>query len=267
MPDPFEVHWDVLGDGAPVLAISGFASGNWMFERLLEPLKERFRFILPDNRGMGRSPPAQTPYSLDELVDDLIRLMEQLNHPTFAVIGLSMGGFIAQRLALRHPERVAGLVLMCTSSNGEAFKPLFPMMSREQVAFIYHLRREDRVRAALSDPFCPRLTSRYPEVYDYVLQQRIAAEPEADQVLLQYDAVAGFFAAEPVPLAQLTMPALILSGEQDPIVPQANARLLAEQLPRAELEIIPDTDHLFFLEQAERVSSRIGDFLAPLLHR
>ncbi|MBF0192796.1 MAG: alpha/beta hydrolase [Magnetococcales bacterium] len=261
MSDPFGSHREILGDGPPVLCLSGFASGNWMFRRFVEPLADRFCFVIPDNRGMGAAPPAQGPYGLDDLADDAIRLMDELGHTTFSVIGLSMGGFVAQRLASRYPERVRSLVLMCTSSNGEGFKALFPMLAREQVAFIYHLRKEDRVRAALSDPFCPMLSSRYPQIYDYVMQQRLLSEPEVDQVLLQYDAVARFFAASPVDLSALDLPVLVMSAEHDPIVPLANARLLADQLPRAELAVIGETDHLFFLEKAEEVAERIGVFL------
>lgn len=261
MPKRFNGHWDVIGTGPPVLCVTGFASGNWMFERLVTPLSDRFTFILPDNRGMGLSPPATQPYSLTDLADDLIGLMDQLGHDRFAVIGLSMGGFLAQILATRHPERIRRMVLMCTSSNGPAFRSLFPMLPREQVAMIYQLRREDRVRAALSEPFCPMLHSRYPGTYEYIMQQRIRFEPDAPQVLMQYDAVADFFASPPLDLTTLHTPTLILSGALDVIVPPANAQLLATLLPLAELELVAETDHLFFLEQVEAVSQRIGTFL------
>ncbi|MBF0614874.1 MAG: alpha/beta hydrolase [Magnetococcales bacterium] len=265
MADRFNGHWEQIGEGTPIVCISGFASGNWLFHRLVTPLAREHAFILPDNRGMGNSPPAQFPYDLNDLADDLLALMDRLGHARFGLIGLSMGGFIAQLLASRVPERITRMVLMCTSSNGAAFRSLFPILPREQVAMIYQLHREERVRAALSEPFCPVLTTRYPETFDYVMEQRIRNEPDLSQVLLQYDAVARFFAGPPVDLAAIQTPTLILSGALDVIVPPANAQLLASLLPHAELALVPETDHLFFLEKVNEVAQRIGSFLHPVV--
>ncbi|MBF0262904.1 MAG: alpha/beta fold hydrolase [Magnetococcales bacterium] len=261
MNQTFNGHWDSLGSGPPLLCISGFASGNWMYRPLAQTLADRHTCILPDNPGMGLSPPATQPYTLDELAQASIALMDQLGHQRFALIGLSMGGFIAQLLAARHPERVERLVLMCTSSNDPAFKGLFPMLTREQIAAIYMLRREERVRAALSESFCPFLYNRYPDTHAYILEHRLRYEPESAQVLMQYDAVARFFASDPVPLERLTMPTLILSGALDLVVPAANAHLLASRIPNGRARIIDETDHLFFLEKSAEVNGLIGDFL------
>ncbi|GAB0057664.1 Cis-3-alkyl-4-alkyloxetan-2-one decarboxylase [Candidatus Magnetaquicoccaceae bacterium FCR-1] len=261
MKKTFNGHWDSLGNGPPILCISGFASGNWMYRPLAQTLADRHTSILPDNRGMGLSPPATQPYTLDDLAGDVIALMDQLEHETFTLIGLSMGGFIAQLIAARHPERVKRLVLMCTSSNDAAFKGLFPMLSREQISAIYMLRREERVRAALSETFCPFLFNRYPDTHAYILEHRLRFEPESAQVLLQYDAVARFFASEPVPLERLTMPTLILSGALDLVVPSVNAQMLASRIPNAQARIIDETDHLFFLEKSAEVNGLIRDFL------
>ncbi|MEO5344794.1 MAG: alpha/beta hydrolase [Magnetococcus sp. YQC-9] len=257
----FNGHWEIIGSGPPVLCVSGFASGNWMYRPIAQMLADRFAFILPDNRGMGLSPPATQTYSLDDLAQDLFNLMDQLKHERFALIGLSMGGFIAQILATRHPDRIKHLVLMCTSSNDSAFKELFPMLTRDQIAAIYLLRREERVRAALSESFCPFLYNRYPDTHAYILEQRLRYEPESAQVLMQYDAVARFFNSEAIPLEQLTMPTLILSGALDLLVPVANGQLLAKRLPKAELHVIEETDHLFFLEKSMEVARLIKSFL------
>ncbi|MBF0293844.1 MAG: alpha/beta hydrolase [Magnetococcales bacterium] len=261
MAKRFRGHWDSLGAGPPVLCISGFASANWMFRHCVAPLQGRYRFLLPDNRGMGLSPPATGPYDLEALADDLIDLMDDLGEERFDVIGLSMGGFVAQLLASRHARRVRRMVLMCTSANDPEFRPLFPVFSREQIAAVYSLRSEDRVNAALSETLCPWLFTRYPEAHAYIRQLRLQFEPEAAQVLLQYDAVARFLASPPLDLAAFTLPVLVLTGDRDLVVPLPNATLLAARLPDAELRIIEETDHFFFLEKPAEVAERIGEFL------
>ncbi|MBF0178444.1 MAG: alpha/beta hydrolase [Magnetococcales bacterium] len=260
MAKRFRGHWESLGDGSPVLCISGFATANWMFRHCLTPLAGRYRFLLPDNRGMGLSPPATGPYDLEALADDLIDLMDDLGETRFDVIGLSMGGFVAQLLASRHAGRVRRMVLMCTSCNDLEFRALFPVFTREQIAAVYRLRREDRVNAALSEMMCPWLFTRYPQAHAYIRQQRLQFEPDAEQVLLQYDAVARFLASPPLDLAAFTMPVLVLSGDRDPVVPLPNAILLAARLPDAELRVIEETDHFFFLEKPAEVAERIGEF-------
>ncbi|MEO5362381.1 MAG: alpha/beta hydrolase [Magnetococcus sp. DMHC-8] len=260
MRKPFTGHWQQTGTGIPVLGLSGFASGHWMLHDLLAPLGNQGCFILPDNRGMGLSPPASAPYSLADLADDGLQLVDELGHDRFAVIGLSMGGFVAQRLALAAPRRVRRLVLLCTASAGELFRPHFPLLTRQQVAEIYRLPPEERIRAALSPAFCPLLAERYPRVYEAVFRQRLAHPEQVDQVLYQYDAVAQFLASD-IPLSAITCPTLVLAGDQDRLVPRINAELLAQQLPNAQLAIVPDTDHLFFLEKREEVSQMIARFL------
>ncbi len=261
MPTPFSGHWIQTGTGGPTLGLSGFASANWMLHDLLAPLGNPGCFVLPDNRGMGRSPPASGGYALADLATDGLQLMDDLGHDRFAVIGLSMGGFVAQLLTLAAPQRVRRLVLMCTSSAGALFKPFFPLMPRQQVADIYRLPPEERIRAALSPTLCPLLSTRYPQVYEEVFRQRLAHPEEVAQVLLQYDAVADFLTT-PLNLSAITCPTLVLAGEQDCLVPLANAQLLVQQIPNARLVIIPDTDHLFFLEKRAEVGQEITRFLA-----
>jgi 3-oxoadipate enol-lactonase len=254
--------WDELGSsGAAVLCLSGFASGNWMFHRWLAPLQDTYRFILPENRGMGQAPAATAPYDLDDLATDALRLMDDLGIARFTIIGLSMGGFIAQRVLAQAAQRVTGLVLLCSSSGGEEFRPFFPLMSREQLEALYRLDPETRIRAALAPPICPVLQQHYPEVFAEVLQQRLRHPERLEQVLLQYDAVAEFL-RHPQALQQVRCPTLILAADQDLLVPLANAELLAKKIPNAQLQVIADTDHLFFLEQAATVTHRMRAWLA-----
>ena len=125
MATKFNGHFDLIGEGPPILCIPGFGNSNWVFNKLVKGQSRQFTFVLPDNRGMGRSPAAMQPYFMQDLAQDCINLMDDLGHEKFSVIGLSMGGFIAQLLTLMVPNRVNSLALLCSTSSGEDFKKYF----------------------------------------------------------------------------------------------------------------------------------------------
>ena len=260
MTKKFPGYFDVVGQGPPVLCIAGFGSSNWVFERLIAPLQDSFRFVLPDNRGMGRSPPAIQPYSLDDLADDVLHLMDDLGHDRFAVIGLSMGGFVAQLLALKAPQRLRALALLCTTSGGEDFKQLFPSMTEQQVRAIYGMDPLARAQAALAPEICPYLLTRYPDVHHYLIGERGHRPEDAAQVMLQFMAVTAFMETT-LNLESIQCPALILSGDSDLLVPLVNAELLQKKIRGSRLAVIEETDHLFFLEKRDEVAAILKSFL------
>ncbi len=260
MTKKFLGHFDVVGQGPAVLCLAGFGSSNWIFERLIAPLQDSFQFVLPDNRGMGRSPPATRPYRLDDLADDALRLMDDLGHERFAVIGLSMGGFVAQLLALQVPQRLGALALLCTTSGGDDFNQVFPSMTEEQVRAIYGMDPLARAQAALAPEICPCLLTRYPDVYNYLMGERGHRPEDAAQVMLQFMAVTGFM-ERTLNLESIQCPTLILSGDSDLLVPLVNAELLQKKIRGSRLAVIEATDHLFFLEKRDDVAAILKSFL------
>lgn len=255
----FTGHYDIVGAGEPVLSLAGFASGNWVFSRLLAPMGDRWRFILPDNRGMGRSPPVEQGYSLDDLADDALNLVDGLGIDRFSVIGLSMGGFIAQLLAIKAPERVQSMVLMCTASGGPEYRQIFPSLSEQQVRAIYALEPRARVTAALSAELCPCLQADFPEVYEYVVNHRVHDPADPGQVLHQFFAVEKFLEHR-LRLDRIVCPVLILAADQDRLVPVTIAERLSKDIPNARVEILTGVDHLFFLEKIPETVAAISRF-------
>lgn len=261
MTDKFKGHFDIVGSGTPVLCIPGFGNSNWIFERLAGRLQDRFCLVLPDNRGMGKSAAAWKPYKLHDLATDCLALMDDLGYERFLVIGLSMGGFVAQLLTLQAPRRVAALALLCSTSGGEQFRQVFPSMSKEQVKKIYSLKAKDRVAAALSDKICPMLQSKYPEVYQYILDRRSSEQEKPTQVMLQFAAVHNFM-QHSLSLGSIGCPTMIMTGDNDLLVPMINAQMLAAAIPDSTLSVVTDTDHMFFLEKAGEVAEILAGFLA-----
>ncbi len=260
MNKKFAGHVDLVGQGPPVLCIAGFGSSNWIFRRLIEPLQDSFQFVLPDNRGMGRSPRASRPYRLDDLAADCLDLMDDLGCGRFAVLGLSMGGFVAQLLAVQAPERLGALALLCTTSGGKDFKQLFPSMTEEQVRAIYGMDPLARAQAALAPDICPYLKTKYPDVYNYVIGVRGHQSEDAGQVMLQFLAVTAFM-EKTLDLQSIQCPTLILTGDCDLLVPLSNAELLQEKIRNSSLAVIEETDHLFFLEKSDEVAAILKSFL------
>ncbi|MBF0152206.1 MAG: alpha/beta fold hydrolase [Magnetococcales bacterium] len=263
---PFKNHVVAVGKGFPLICLPGFGSANWVFTKMAEGLSIAFEVIMPDNRGMGRSPPSPGPYSVADLAQDALQVMDDLGHERFGVIGLSMGGFIAQILTLTAPERVAALALLCTTSSGPDFENHFPLMPEDQLRAIYTLDPLARARLALDASLVPFLHARYQTIYDYLIQMRTTLPENPAEVFLQYSAVASFM-KQPLPLEQIDCPVLVMSGDKDILVPPENAHLLVKKIPGAKLHFIPETDHLFFLEKADDVAGLLGDFFRGSQHR
>ncbi|MBF0175230.1 MAG: alpha/beta fold hydrolase [Magnetococcales bacterium] len=256
---PFKNHVTAVGKGFPLLCLPGFGSASWVFAKMAENLSGAFEVIMPDNRGMGRSPPSPGPYAMADLAQDALQVMDDLGHERFGVIGLSMGGFIAQILTLAAPERVAALALLCTTSSGPEFETHFPLMPEDQLRAIYTLDPLARARLALDASLVPFLHQRYQTIYDYMIQMRTSLPENPAEVFLQYSAVANFM-KHPLPLEEIRCPVLVMSGDKDILVPPENAHLLVKKISGATLHFIPETDHLFFLEKASDVAHLLGEF-------
>ena len=119
MPDALNagtrIHWEEHGHGDPVLLIMGLGATLELWHRVTPMLSGQYRTILFDNRGAGRSDAPPGPYSIPQMADDALAVLDAAGAPTARVFGASMGGMIAQELALNHPERVRSLILGCTA--------------------------------------------------------------------------------------------------------------------------------------------------------
>ena len=237
------------GRGEPLLLITGFGISGAVFEPVLDRYAERFSCIVFDNRGSGRSQAPLRPTSMPELAADAAGLLDELGIASAHVYGVSMGGMIAQEVALRFPERVRGLVLGCTSPGG-------PRSVRPTV-------RELRVvaAAAASAPrspvdgtlaavlFSERFRRDEPERARFLLEHFRRHLPAAQGVAAQL--LASVFHDTVSRLDQVQAPTLVLHGERDVMAPLDNARMLAERIPNAELAIVPGAGHAYALERPD----------------
>lgn len=251
-----KIYWDEQGHGEPVLLIMGLAYPSQMWYRARPLLASRYRTLALDNRGIGRSDIPPGPYPITQMASDAAAVLDAAGVESAHVFGVSMGGMIAQELALQYPARVRSLILGCTAAGGPTAVRAEPeaihmLMSREKMS------PEQAAEAAVPFIYAPT-TSRERIDEDIAIRRPWFPKPEAYAAQLQ-----GIFGWESYSrLGQIAAPTLVIHGESDRLIPPGNANLIAERIPGAKLVMIPRAGHLFFTDQPDVAHCAIMDFLA-----
>ena len=238
------LHVQRQGAGEPLLLITGFAISSEVFSPVIGAYAAHYDCIRYDNRGAGRSHVPWRPTSIPELAGDAVRLLDALQLDSAHVYGLSMGGMIAQELAIRFPDRVRGLVLGATSHGGP--RSVLPSP-----------RIAELVGRAL---FTPGFREREPELVRTYLGL-LGAHRASARGLLSHLAASAYHDTR-ARLGSITAPTLVMHGEHDELTPVANARQLAAGIPHATLAIIPDSGHGYLVEQPEAAHAAFTSWLA-----
>lgn len=255
------LHVETMGLGEPVLCLSGFANTNMNFHFLAPHLSESARLFMVDNRGMGKSSSSSSDYEFSQLAVDALEVMNKFGVNEFSVIGISMGGFIAQEVARLAPERVKKLILLATKSAG----PEFPITYRVTAEGFTNFMAMDfnlGNRLAVEKYVSPSLVEKNPKMLEEIIKVRGEKEKglRLDQALMQLRACDQWLEKE-FPLEQIECPTLIMTGEKDNFITPENANILARRIPHSKQLLVQDTAHLFFFEKAEEVSKSISEFL------
>jgi 3-oxoadipate enol-lactonase len=251
-----KIAWEARGAGEPVLLIHGLGYARWGWEPVAEPLARRFRLLLFDNRGIGESEIPPGPYTAAAMAEDAAAVLDEAGVERAHVVGTSLGGMIAQELALARPERVAKLVLACTTPGGAGAFPL-PEQTLALIAEASSLPQDVAIRRFVENALAPGAPQ---ELVDRIVAYRLASPPDPAGWAAQ--AAAGMFFDAFDRVERIAAPTLVVHGTADGVVDPRNADLLAERIPGARLELFPGTGHLFFWEQPERFVEIVGEFLS-----
>ena len=243
-----KIAWERHGSGPPLLLIHGLGYARWGWEPVVEPLAASFDVILFDNRGVGESDAPPGPYTAAELADDAVQVLDEAGVARAHVVGTSLGGMVAQELALRRPERVEKLVLACTTPGGPQ---AFPMPQRTVDLMQARATLREYVENALEPD--PR-----PELVDRILEHRERTAQRFEPWAAQAAAGAAFDAHDR--LGDLTMPTLVQHGDGDVVVDPKNGELLAELIPDARLSVYAGCGHLFMWQEPERFTRELEEF-------
>jgi pimeloyl-ACP methyl ester carboxylesterase len=244
------------GAGASLLLINGIGAPAEMWEPLAARLSER-RLIAFDLPGAGASPAARRPLRMAQLARLTARLLDALELTRADVLGYSFGGIVAQELARCKPARVDRLVLCATSSGVGSMPPRFIPALLVLTPLRYHSRSvAERVVPIIAGG----RTRRDPLALRDNLGLRLTKPPSTIGYLQQLYAVTGWSSSRW--LSRVNHRALILHGDEDPLVPVVNARRMAAAMPNARLTVIPGAGHLFMLDEPESVVPELEAFLA-----
>ena len=248
--DGRECHYVQRGEGEPLLLIQGM-SGNHLHwgEPFLELLEREFAVTVFDNRGVGKSARMEEPFTIADLADDAAGLLAALGIGSAHVLGISMGGMIAQELVLNHPNRVRTLTLGCTYSGGEGSALTSPEVWQRLADGMTSGDRERALRAS----FDVNVSRAYAEREGTYEQWRevMAQMPAAVKVIMaQLQAIGGHDTSGR--LGGIEAPTLVIHGDEDEMLPVSNARMIAGLIPGARLEILEGVGHMFFWEEPER---------------
>jgi 3-oxoadipate enol-lactonase len=258
-----DLHYERRGAGPPLLLVMGWrANLDWWPAELVAGLATHHELVLFDNRGSGRTGDPGGRFGIAQMADDAARLLDALGIARADVFGVSMGGMIAQELAIQRPARVRRLVLACTHcgrrgvhwsrEQAQAWKRYLRAPTSIEKQLAYLLFSED---LSVTDP------ARYAELGRLVGAAPITpwASLKQFEAILRHDTFAR--------LPRIAAPTLVVTGERDLMVPPGNSHLLAGRIPGARLVTFPGTGHALLGERADELVPMLREFLAAEAER
>ena len=243
-----KLHWESTGAGDAVLMIMGLGLSGGAWWRTVPVLSRSLRVITFDNRGVGRSHARFHSYTTEAMADDAVSVLDAAELDRAHVYGFSLGGMVAQQLALRHPARVRSLVLGATHAGG----PRAARPSADVIAFFRRrasLPARQAARESVPFNYGPRCRREHKDRIAEDIRRRLV-HPFSEHAY-RAQMVAATLHNCHRRLRRIQAPTLVVHGRHDRIVPVANAEILAELIPRAELRILADSGHLYATEQPE----------------
>jgi len=256
------LYYEITGAGEPLVLIAGLGYSLWMWHQMVPGLAKNFRVITFDNRGVGQSDQPPGPYSAQMLADDTAGLIAALGVERAAVLGHSMGGFIAQALALNHPGRVSKLILSATNFGGPRQIPV----TSEAMKVLTDVSGDpiERLKRGILISCVPGFGDTHAEFVqawlDWRAQNPIAPEAYKAQLAIGLGLMSEEASFEHK-LKNINAPTLILFGSEDKVVPPGNAELLAKQIPSSQVRILPNAGHFFPFDSTDAAVAAITEFL------
>lgn len=249
---------DTQTEKSPLVLVAGLATDalSWVFQT--GPLSQNFRLITCDNRGVGRSEISAGPYTIEQMSNDLLEVLDHLQLPKVSLLGHSMGGAIVQHFAMTHPHRVEKVVLASTFPRAEEH------LLRVLESWVDILKLEGSIEQ-VARVLLPWLYTRpfFAETANFEGSvAAMAAHPYPMNpvgVQAQLEALKAFDST--AELGRLQAQTLVLGGALDILVPPDIARSLAEALPHAQLHLLPGAGHSCMLEKPDLFNSAVLEFL------
>lgn len=252
------MYYEEHGSGFPLLLINGLGSDHLEWLHQLPAFEARFRVIVFDNRGTGETDVPPGPYTTARMADDAASLLRALGIPRAHVLGVSLGGMIAQEVALRHPGMVDGLVLGCTGPGGD----LSVRPSPEAMAAFALAKGDDpetELRRMLPFLYTDTCIRERPGETEGFVRRRLDHPTPTEGYLAQLSAAVTHDASSR--LEKILARTLVISGDADRLVNWENSLRLANRIPGAKLVVLPGAPHRLFAETADAFNREVLSFL------
>lgn len=254
-----QLYYELHGKGVPLLLIAGLGCDSQSWHPIISELSEHFQTIIFDNRGVGRSDIPKLPYSIRDMADDTLKLLDYLNVRATNIIGCSMGGYIAQEFAIRYPERVSKLILgstapLSSTRNNLLFENLLKWrldridLESWMWAWSFWLftpqRFEDRsfIDAYIKDAL------------EYPYPQSINAFKGQIEAICTHNARGG--------LKKIQAETLVIEGKEDILILPGETELLTKEIPKCSSLVVEDAAHSVYMEKPKAFIRAVLDFLS-----
>lgn len=249
------IYYEIHGEGFPYVMIMAMAGDvNWWTPEIIEASSQNFKTIIFDNRGTGQTDEPAIDYSMKLFADDTVGLMDALNIEKAHILGVCMGGLIAQEIALTYPDRVERLILGCTHCGGSKQIPPSNKIIRKMMS-PKKMTPDDFISLSFTEDFIKD----NPGFIESYKQLMLKTPISSDSFQRQKQAIMGFSSG--MRLKKIKAPTLIIHGKEDVIVPPGNAEILLKRIPGAKLIMLDNVAHFLFQPNPERVHNAINDFL------
>jgi pimeloyl-ACP methyl ester carboxylesterase len=254
-----QTYCEIHGAGATTLTmIRGLGADLSAWFPQVPEFSKHFRTVVFDNRGAGRTDKPDGPYSTRQMAEDVNGLLNALNIRLTAMLGVSMGGMIAQEFAINHPEKLSCLVLGCTSFGGPESVP--PPHETWKAVLAGTGANEKTRRLQEQALFCDETIANNCSVIAEYLRARSMFPIPPHSLALQAAAISTHDAASRI--GRIQTPTLVLTGKEDRLVPPENSRLIAARIPGAILNELPG-GHLFMCEYPSDFNRAVIEFVKP----
>jgi pimeloyl-ACP methyl ester carboxylesterase len=254
------ICYEVKGKGFPLAMVMGLSANmDWWDPKLIEQISRKYKTVIFDNRGAGRTDAPKIDYSIKMFADDTAKLLDNLKIEKAHILGISMGGMIAQEFALNYPQRVEKLVLCSTTCGASKSVQPGPKVLGVLVSggsSTAEMIVKNTIPLLFTEDFIKSNSAYMKQVTEQLMRAPITPDAFTRQIkaIMAWDTYAR--------LPKIKSPTLVMHGKKDILVPPENAKIIADRIPGAELAYFEKSAHALFSQETDKVISTLLQFLA-----
>lgn len=257
--DGLKIYYEIHGDGKPLVLIEGLAQKICMWKYQIEGLKDYFKVVVFDLRGGGKSDKPKTGYSVDNFADDTIKLIRGLNLKKPHILGVSLGGFIAQKVAIKYGDEIDKLVLVNTAYGGPNYIPPSIDVLKRMVTGGDAITLSEKAFNSLSLGFTKKFLKENKKIVKEIVKC-LVRDPQPSYAYQGQSLAGANFNAENE-VHKIENETLIIVGDEDRVVPKENGFRLKDKIKNSKIEVIKEAGHLCFIEKPQDFNEVVKNFL------